>query len=76
MRCPTTHGVVRNGIRKIGSKYYGFGQYGRMLTGFQRIDGKLYFFHKTSGVQYRNRTEHWSGKNYIFDKNGVCTVRK
>lgn len=73
---PTTHGVVRNGIRKIGSKYYGFGQYGRMLTGFQRIDGKLYFFHKTSGVQYRNRTEHWSGKNYIFDKNGVCTVRK
>lgn len=73
---PTTRGVVRNGIRKIGSKYYGFATYGQMLTGFQRINGKLYFFHKTTGVQYRNRTEKWSGKKYVFDKNGVCTVKR
>lgn len=72
---PTTRGVVRDCIKKIGSKYYGFGIYGRMLTGFQRIDGKLYFFHKTSGVQYRSTTQNWGGKKYVFDKNGVCTIK-
>lgn len=58
------------------NRYY-FGSNGKAYKGWHKIDGKWYYFHKKTGIAYRNcRVKNSSGKVYIFDSKGVCTNKK
>jgi glucan-binding YG repeat protein len=43
-----------------------------MVTGWQKIDGKWYWF-SSGGVMFANGDKTLNGKTYHFDQNGVCT---
>lgn len=49
----------------------------RMLTGWQDIDGKRYYFKKSNGIRYDNiKLTASSGNMYYFSKNGVLYQKK
>ncbi len=64
-------GSVPTGMKKIGSAVYCFGEAGEMLTGWQTINGKTYYFTGTDG----KRASGWQtidGERYYFNtKNGA-----
>ena len=73
----------KNGIMKTGwyedtdegfegSKYY-FDNSGAMVKGWQEIGGKKYYFATEDGTMYSEGTHTIGGKDYTFDKDGVCT---
>lgn len=45
---------------------------GIMATGWLKINGKAYYFFPSNGKMARNSTYTAGGKEYRFDKNGVC----
>ena len=59
-----------------GKKYF-INKSGYAQTGWLKVSGKWYYFHKKHAYMYRNRTAVTStGKKYIFNSRGVCTNRK
>jgi len=64
------------GLQKINNNTYLLDDNGMMLTGWQVIDNKLYYFEPKNetnlGKLYINKTTTINGHKYKFDKNGVC----
>ncbi|MBQ3160804.1 MAG: hypothetical protein IJC04_01605 [Oscillospiraceae bacterium] len=61
-------------IKSNGTSYkYYFDEKGVMQTGWQTIDGKVYYFNKTSGKMTANKKIVIGSYSYKFDKNGVWT---
>ena len=59
-----------------GKKYF-INKSGYAQTGWLKVSGKWYYFHKKNAYMYKNRTAVTSaGKKYIFNSKGVCTNRK
>lgn len=59
-----------------GKKYF-INKSGYAQTGWLKVSGKWYYFHKKKAYMYKNRTAVTStGKKYIFNSKGVCTNRK
>ena len=63
-------GRVR-GVQKIGEEIYGFSSYyGKLLYGYQNIDGKRYFFDETDGKMQTGLVEISDGVYYNFAPDG------
>ena len=70
-----TNGFVSVTTNGVKNRYY-FGKDGKALKGWQKIDGKWYYFDKKTGAAYRNRTiRNAAGREYIFNSRGECTNR-
>ena len=70
-----TNGFVSLKVNGVSNRYY-FGTDGKALKGWQKIQGKWYYFDKKTGAAYRNRkVKNAAGKTYIFNSRGECTNR-
>ena len=75
---PYKNGIMKTGWYEDtdegfeGSKYY-FDNSGAMVKGWQEIGGKKYYFATEDGTMYSEGTHTIGGKDYTFDKDGVCT---
>ncbi len=67
--------AVTDTVKKIDGKYYGFGKDGAMLTGFQNVGGKTYFFN-TNGDAVTNAWKTIDGKKYYFGSDGAAVTGK
>lgn len=67
-------GVMSVGWRTIEKKRYYFNVKGIMLTGWKMIYGQWYYLDKGAAVV--NCSKVIGGKEYIFDKKGVCANKK
>lgn len=71
---PSLDGSYAVGWMRIVGTWYYFNGNGEMLTGFQNIDGKLYYFDEGSGVRRGSMCTGprvINGKLYNIDANGV-----
>ena len=59
----------KNGVYKIGKKYYGFNSEGYMVTGWKKFSGKWYYF-QSSGAAVTG-WKKLSNKWYYFNSSGV-----
>lgn len=66
-----TTGAAKPGIQSIGNRKYCFDKYGKMLSGWQTVNKKTYFFDRSSGCMHSHEILKTDGKRYYLDKNGV-----
>ena len=68
--------MVKNTTRLIDYEYYHFNVDGIMITGWNKENGKWYFYDKSSGKMQRSTWVKDDGKWYYMDSNGVMATGK
>lgn len=66
-----TTGAAKPGIRSIGGRKYCFDKRGKMLTGWQTVNKKTYFFDRSKGYMHIHEILKADKKRYYLDRNGV-----
>lgn len=64
-------GKMVTGWYKIGKNYYGFNKKGQMVTGWILYKDNMYYA-REDGTVAINCTIEIGGKNYTFNKKGIC----